>query len=98
MFIDLLPVAAFAHNGRLISAETISGASSPIKRQILTDRVEKWIHTSAASNKAKQSHKQKYLNIKGRHLLRVKGWKKIFQANKTKKQIHVAFNIQQNGL
>ena len=84
MFIDLLPVAAFAHNDRIISAETISGASSPIKRQILTDRVEKWIHTSAASNKAKQSHKQKYLNIKGRHLLRVKGWKKYSKQTKSR--------------
>ena len=30
--------------------------------------------------------KQSHLNIKDRHYLRVKGWKKIFQANGPKKQ------------
>jgi exonuclease III len=31
-----------------------------------------------------------YLNIKGRHYLRVKGWKKIFQANGSNKQVGIA--------
>ena len=33
------------------------------------------------------------LNIKDRHYLRVKGWKKIFQANGTKKQADIALLI-----
>jgi hypothetical protein len=34
-----------------------------------------------------------YLSVKGRHYLRVKGWKTIFQANGPKKQARVAILI-----
>jgi hypothetical protein len=34
-----------------------------------------------------------HLNVKGKHYLRVKGWKSIFQANDPKKQVGVAILI-----
>jgi hypothetical protein len=39
-----------------------------------------------------------HLSIKDKHYLRVKGWKKNFQANDPKKQVGVAIVIQNKRL
>ena len=64
----------------------INGLNSPIKIQRLT----KWMQKQDPSFCYTQST---HLNIKDRHYIRVKGYKKIFQANGPKKQAGVAISI-----
>ena len=56
----------------------INGLNSPIKRHRLTD----WIHKQDPAFCCIQ---ETHLSDKGRHYLRVKGWKTNFQANGPKK-------------
>jgi hypothetical protein len=72
-------------NSHLISLHII-GLNSPIKRHKLTD----WI---CKQDPAFCCIQETYLNNKERHYLRVKGWKKFFQANDPKKQAGVAILI-----
>ena len=64
----------------------INGLNSPIKRHKLIDWILKqdpafcWIQET-------------HLHNKGRHYLRVKGWKKVFQENGPRKQAGVAILI-----
>jgi exonuclease III len=60
--------------------------SIPPKRHKLTD----WIYKQDSIFCCIQ---EMHLTDKGRHYLRVKGWKTIFQANVTKKQAGVAILI-----
>jgi exonuclease III len=64
----------------------INELSSPIKKHKLTD----WIHKYNPTFCCLQE-----INLRGkdRHYLRVKGWKKFFQANGPKKQSGVAILI-----
>jgi exonuclease III len=64
----------------------ISGLNSTIKRHKLTDWISK---QDPAFCYIQETH----INNKGRHYLRVKGWKKIFQANSPKKQAEFAIPI-----
>ena len=65
----------------------INGLNSPIKRHRLTD----WIWKQNPSFCCLQ---EKHLNLKDKHLLRVKCRKKIFQSNRPrKKQVGVAILI-----
>ena len=57
----------------------INGLNSPIKRHRLTD----WLHKQDPTFCCIQ---ETHLSDKGRHYLRVKGWKTIFQANGPKRQ------------
>jgi exonuclease III len=61
----------------------INGLNSPIKRHRLTN----WI---CKQEPAFCCIQETHLNNKGRHYLRVKGWKKVFQANGPTKQTEVA--------
>jgi exonuclease III len=58
----------------------------PIKRHRLTD----WIHKQDPAFCCIQ---EMYLSVKDKYILRVKGWKTIFQANDLKKQWKVAILI-----
>jgi exonuclease III len=60
--------------------------NSPIKRQKLTACICKQDPTFCCKQGT-------YLNKKERHYLRVKGWKKIYHANGTKKQTGVTILI-----
>ena len=64
----------------------INGINSPIKRHRLTD----WLHKQDPTFCCLQ---ETHLREKGRHYLRVKGWKTILQANGLKKQVGVAILI-----
>ena len=64
----------------------INGLSSPIKRHRLTD----WLHKQDPTFCCLQ---ETHLREKDRHYLRMKGWKKNFQANGLKKQAGVAILI-----
>jgi exonuclease III len=65
---------------------TKTGINSPIKRHRLTD----WLHKQDPKFCCLQ---ETHLREKDRHYLRMKGWKKIFQANGLKKQAGVAILI-----
>jgi exonuclease III len=64
----------------------INGLNYPIKRHRLTN----WLHTPDPTFCSLQGS---HLREKGRHYLRVKVWKTIFQANGVKKQAGVAILI-----
>jgi exonuclease III len=64
----------------------INGLNSPIKRHRLTD----WLHKQDPTFCCLQ---ETHLRKKDRQYLRVKGWKKICQANSLKKQAGVAILI-----
>jgi exonuclease III len=64
----------------------INGLYAPIKRHRLTD----WLHKQDPAFCCLQ---ETHLREKDRHYLRVKGWKKIFQANGLKKQAGVAILV-----
>jgi exonuclease III len=64
--------------------------SIPQRRHRLTD----WIHKQ---DPALHCIQEMHLSDKGRHYLRVKGWKTILQANGPKKQAGVAILIS-NGM
>ena len=64
----------------------INGLNSPIKRHRLRDWIRKQDPTFCCLQET-------HLNHKDRHLLRVKGWEKVFQANGPKKQAGVAILI-----
>jgi exonuclease III len=64
----------------------INGLNSPIKRHSLKD----WIYKQDPAFCCIQ---ETNLNNKDRHYLRVKGWKKIFQAKGPRKQAGVAILI-----
>ena len=64
----------------------INGLSSPIKRHKLTD----WTHKQDPTFFCIQ---ETHFNNKDRHYLRVRGWKKFFQANGPRKQAGVAILI-----
>ena len=64
----------------------INGLNSPIKRNRITD----WIQKKDAAFCCIQ---EMHLSDKDRHYFRVKGWKTIFQANGPKKQARVVILI-----
>jgi exonuclease III len=64
----------------------INGLNSPIKRHSLTD----WLHEQYPTFCCLQ---ETNLRGKGRHYIRMKAWKTIFQANGLKKQAGVAILI-----
>jgi exonuclease III len=64
----------------------INGLNSPIKRHRLTD----WLHKQ---NPTFCCIQETHLRDKGRHYLRIKGWKTIFQRKGPKKQAGVAILI-----
>ncbi len=64
----------------------INGLNSPIKRHRLRDWIRKQDPTFCCLQET-------HLNHKDRHLLRVKGWEKVFQANGPKKKAGVAILI-----
>ena len=64
----------------------IDGLNFPIKRHRLTD----WI---CKQDPAFCCIQETHLSDKDRHYLRVKGWKTIFQASRSKKQAGVAILI-----
>ena len=64
----------------------INGLNSPIKRHRLRDWIWKQDPTFCCLQETHLKHKD-------RHLLRVKGWEKVFQANEPKKQAAVAILI-----
>ena len=64
----------------------INGLNSPIKRYKLTDGICKQDPAFCCIQKT-------HLNNKYRYYLRVKGWKKVFQANGPRKQVGVAMLI-----
>ena len=64
----------------------INGLNSPIKRH----RLRNWIRKQDSTFCCLQ---ETHLNHKHRHLLSVKGWEKVFQANGPKKQVGVAILI-----
>jgi hypothetical protein len=64
----------------------INGLSSPIKHHKLTD----WTHKQDPTFFCIQ---ETHFNNKDRHYLRVRGWKKFFQANGPRKQAGVAILI-----
>jgi exonuclease III len=64
----------------------INGLNSPIKRRRLTD----WLHKQDPTFCYLQ---ETHLREKGRHYLRMKGWKTIFQPNGLKKQAGLAILI-----
>jgi exonuclease III len=70
----------------LLISLNIIGLNSPIKRHRLTD----WLHKQDPTFCCIQ---ETHLREKDRHYLRVKGWKRIFQANGLKKQAGVAILI-----
>lgn len=57
-------------------------SNSPIKRNKLTEWVQKWDPFFC-------SIQETHLHIKDRYCLRIKNWEKIVQANRSKKQAHV---------
>ena len=65
---------------------SINGLNSPIKRYKLTDGICKQDPAFCCIQKT-------HLNNKYRYYLRVKGWKKVFQANGPRKQARVTILI-----
>ena len=64
----------------------INGLNSPIKRH----RLREWIHKQDPIFCCLQ---ETQLNLKDRHYLRIKGWEKVFQSNRPKKQVGMAILI-----
>jgi exonuclease III len=64
----------------------VSGLSSPIKRHGL----ENWIKKEDPTTCCLQ---ETHLTDRNKHWLRVKDWKKIYQANGPRKQVEVAILI-----
>jgi exonuclease III len=64
----------------------VNGLNSPIKRQQLANWIKKEDPTSCCLQET-------HLIDKNRHWLRVKGWKKIYRANGTRKQAGVPILI-----
>ena len=69
----------------------INKLNSLIKRYNITD----WIHKR---DQAFSSIQETHFNNKDRHYLRVKGWKKVFQAKGPKKQAELAILISKARL
>ena len=65
-----------------------NGLNSPIKRHRLGECIR---NVKPCICCLQETH----LTIKDRHHLRVRGWKKVFQANGTKKQVGVAILISE---
>jgi exonuclease III len=66
-----------------ILALNVNGLNSPIKRHHLTNWIKKEDPTICCLQEA-------HLTVRNKHWLRVKGWKKIYQANGPRKQAGVA--------
>jgi exonuclease III len=75
-----------SNNDFSLMSLNINGLNSPIKRHRLTN----WLHKQDPNFCCLQ---ETNLRDKGRHNLRIKGWKTIFQANGPKKQARVIILI-----
>ena len=75
-----------SNNHYSLTSLNINGLDSPIKRHKLTERICKQEPTFCCIQET-------HLSVKDKHYLRVKGWKKILQANGVRKQAGVAILI-----
>jgi exonuclease III len=69
-----------------LSVLTLNGLNSPIKRHHLTNWIKKEDPTICCLQET-------HLTDRNKHRLRMKGWKKIYQANGLQKQTRVAIFI-----
>jgi hypothetical protein len=76
--IKIISIITGSNNHYSLISFNINGLNSPIKRLRLTD----WI---CKQDPAFCCIQETHLSDKGRHYLRVNGWKTIFQANGPKK-------------